>query len=120
MKEKKQREDNFLLYIPIKKHIDWEEKGGRVYLIFHHDKLAEKFLRWLVKKPYVSDLELDDIGSSTWKLVDGKRSVYEIGQRLLKQYGESCEPINERLIMYLRHLNKKGWISFERGKQNML
>ena len=117
-KDNNQKEDNFLLYIPKKKQVEWEERDGKVYLIFHHDKAAEKFLRWLVKKPYVSDLELDDVCSSTWKLIDGEKSVYEIGQCLLAQYGSDMEPINERLIMYLRHLNKKGWISFERGNQN--
>ena len=117
MKKNEKREDNFLLYIPKKKHKDWEERKGKVFLIFHHDKAAEKFLRWLVKKPYVSDIELDDIGSNTWKLIDGERSVHEIAQGLLKIYGDKIEPVNERLIMYLRHLNKKGWISFDRGNQ---
>jgi hypothetical protein len=117
MKDNNHKEDNFLLYIPNKKHMEWEERNGKVYLIFHHDKMAEKFLRWLVKKPFVSDLELDDLGSSTWRLIDGERSVHEIAQSLLKQYGKAVEPVNERLIMYLRHLNKKGWISFHRGSQ---
>lgn len=118
MNDKNKKEDNFLLYVPRKKHMIWEEKEGRVYLIFHHDKTVEKFLRWLVKKPYASDLELDDLGSSTWKLIDGERSVYEIGQCLLEQYGTAVEPVNERLIMYLGHLNKKGCISFDRGNQD--
>jgi hypothetical protein len=117
MKDNNRKEDNFLLYIPKKKHMEWEERNGKVFLIFRHDKAAEKFLRWLVKKPYVSDLELDDLGSSTWKFIDGKKSVHEIAQSLLKKYGKSVEPVNERLIMYLRHLNKKGWISFDRGEQ---
>lgn len=118
MGKNQKKEDNFLLYIPKKKHRQWEEKNGKVYLIFQHNKAAEKFLRWLVKKPYVSDLELDDLGSCTWKLIDGKRSVYDIGQCLLNQYGSDCEPVNERLIMFLRYLSKKGWISFDRGNQN--
>jgi hypothetical protein len=117
MKKTKKKEDNFLLYIPQKKHVNWEEKKGKVYLIFQHNKPAEKFLRWLVKKPYISDLELDALSSSTWKIIDGKKSVYEIGECLLKQHGNDCQPINERLIMFLRYLNKKGWISFERGNQ---
>ncbi|WP_163195187.1 PqqD family protein [Clostridium thermarum] len=117
MKHKKKKEDNFLLYVPKRKHTNWKDEKGKVYLIFQHDKPAEKFLRWLVKKPYVTDLELDALSSSAWRIIDGKKSVYEIGQCLLKQYGSYCQPINERLIMFLRYLNKKGWISFERGKQ---
>lgn len=117
VKDKKQKEDNFLLYIPKRKEIAWEEKDGKVYLVFQHEKVAEKFMRWLVKKPYISDLELDNLGSSTWKLIDGNNSVFGIGQRLLKEYGSKCEPVYDRLILYLRYLNKKGWISFDRGNQ---
>jgi hypothetical protein len=79
--------------------------------------VAERFLRWLVKKPAVSDIELDELGSRVWILIDGNRSVYDIGQELLKEFGEKCQPVYERLIMYLRYLNKKGWIAFERGNQ---
>ncbi|MDF2880763.1 MAG: hypothetical protein K0R54_1320 [Clostridiaceae bacterium] len=117
MKKEQKKEDNFLLYVPAKKHTDWEVKNGKVYLIFHHNKSIEKFMRWLVKKPYVSDVELDDMGSEVWKSIDGKTSVYEIGEKLLKQFGEKCDPVYDRLIMYLRYLNRKGWVSFDRGNQ---
>lgn len=111
------KQDNFLLYIPKKKHNTWEEKNGKVYLIFYHEKFAEKFVRWLVKKPYVSDIELDDLGSTVWKLIDDKNTVYDIGKKLLEKYGDKCQPVNDRLTQYLRYLNRRGWISFERGNQ---
>jgi hypothetical protein len=112
MKKNNTNKDNFMLYIPQKKHEKWEVRNKKVYLIFHHDRFAEKLVRWLVKKPYVSDVELDELGSATWQLIDGKSSVFEITQKLTEIFGEKCQPINERLIMYLRYLNKKGWISF--------
>ncbi|WP_243108048.1 PqqD family protein [Clostridium sp. JN-9] len=117
MKKKHKNEDNFLLYVPVKKHTDWEVRSGKVYLLFYHNKPIEKFMRWLVKKPYVSDVELDDIGSYVWKSIDGKISVYEIGERLLKEFGKKCDPVYDRLIMYLRYLNRKGWVYFDRGNQ---
>jgi hypothetical protein len=116
-KGEKKKEDNFLLYIPKRKHEAFEVKKGTVKLIFHHDKLVEKFIRWLVKKPNISDVELDKVGSVVWTLIDGESSVYDIGQGLINEFGSSCEPVYDRLIMYLRYLNKKGWVSFERGKQ---
>lgn len=113
----KKIEDNFLLYIPKKKHDTWELKNGKVFLIFHHNKAVEKFMRWLVKKPNVSDIELDDMGSKVWQCIDGKRTVYEIGEEMLRVFGEKIDPVYDRLIMYLRYLSKKGWISFSRGNQ---
>ena len=110
--------DNFLLYIPVKKHKEYEIKKDNVILIFHHDKPVEKFMRWLIKKPYSSDIELDAMGSRVWELINGQNTVYDIGQQLIKLYGKSCEPVYDRLILYIRYLIKKGWISFERGNQN--
>lgn len=110
------KDDNFLLYIPIKKHEEWELRGNKVYLIFHHNKPVERFMRWLVKKPSVSDIELDKIGSKTWQLIDGNRTVYDIGQELVNVFGNSCEPVYERLIMFLRYLNRKGWIYYKKNQ----
>lgn len=117
-KQKNDKADNFLLYIPRKKHDNWEIRKGKVCLIFSHDKAVERFMRWLVKKPTVSDVELDAIGSSVWKYIDGKATVYDIGQKLLFEFGDKMEPVYDRLIMYLRHLNKKGWISFTKDDQS--
>lgn len=114
MKIKKTKEDNFLLFVPKKKHNDWEMKDGKVFLIFHHDKTIEKFIRWLVKKPYISDIELDEIGSAVWEIIDGKNSVYEISNKLVERFGDKCHPIYDRLIMYLRYLNRRGLIAFDR------
>lgn len=113
--KKSKKEDNFLMYIPKKKHLTFEVNKGLVKLIFHHDKLVEKFVRWLVKKPYISDIELDKLGSHVWLLIDGNNSVYDIAQEISKEFGESAEPVYERLIMYLRYLNRKGWIAFEKS-----
>jgi succinyl-diaminopimelate desuccinylase len=111
------KQDNFLLYVPKKKHGTWEIRKDKVYLIFHHKKAIERFVRWLVKKPNVSDMVLDDRGSAVWLLIDGKATVYDIGKKLDEKFGSSCQPVYERLIMYIRYLNRRGWITFDRGDQ---
>ena len=113
------KQDNFLLYVPKKKHNTWEIRKGKVYLIFYHTKLIEKFVRWLVKKSNISDIALDELGSTIWILIDGKATVYEIGKKLEEKFGDSCQPVYERLILYIRYLNRRGWISFERGLQEV-
>ncbi len=110
----KKNKDNFLLYIPSKNHHIWEEKNGSVYLIIHHDKLIEKIVAWLTKRSVVTDVKLDELGTYVWKEIDNNKTIYDIGQSLSKEFGEKCEPIYERLIMYLRYLNKKGWIKFRK------
>lgn len=116
----KNDKDNFLLYIPYKKHKEYETKDGKVLLIFHHDKPVEKLMRWLIKKPYISDIGFDTMGSRVWELINGQNTVYDIGQQLIKLYGKDCEPVYDRLILYIRYLIKKGWISFDRGNQERI
>ncbi len=116
-KKKNNSDDNFLLYIPKQNHTAWETQNGKIKLIFYHNKAIERFIRWLVKKPYVSDVELDEMGSAVWQQIDGKQTVFDIGEKLKEKYGEKCEPVYDRLIMYLRYLVRKGWVQLDRGNQ---
>lgn len=111
------KEDNFMLYIPKRKIETFEVSKGTVKLLFYHNKWIEKFLRWLVKRPYISDVELDKLGSRVWLLIDGNNSVHEIGKIISQEFGESVDPVYDRLLMYLRYLNRRGWIVFNRGDQ---
>lgn len=113
-KEKQTKaEDNFLLYVPHIRHEAWEEKKDIVYLIFYHDHPVQKLANWLVKKPNKSDIKLDELGSTVWKLIDGSRNVFEIGELVREKFGEGCEPLYDRLVLFLRYLNRRGWIYFE-------
>lgn len=112
-KEEVVQQDNFLLFVPHQKHAEWIEKKGHVLLIFRHDHPIQKAANWLVKKPNVSDLKLDELGSTVWKAIDGKRNIYEIGEVVRAKFGDNCEPLYERLIMFVRYLNRRGWIYFE-------
>lgn len=113
-------QDNFLLFVPHMKHKDWIEKKGLVYLIFHHDHPIQKAANWLVKKSNTSDLKLDALGSTVWKAIDGKRNIYEIGEVVKAKFGKDCEPVYERLIMFMRYLNRRGWIYFENTEAKAL
>ena len=114
MLKEKNKKDNFMLYIPLKNHMEWVEKDNVISLIFHHNKKIERFASWLTKKSTITDIELDEVGTKVWKLINGERTVYDIGQGLFEIYGEKCELLYERLIMYLRYLNNKRWIKFKK------
>lgn len=115
-KNEETKKDNFMLYVPhYTDKIEWEKRKGKVVLIFHHDKLIEKFIRIFVKKPKVSTLELDEMGTAVWELIDGKRNIYEIGQELKKKFGEKAEPLYERLFLFIRYINRRNWIYFSKG-----
>lgn len=112
-------QENFLLFIPHLRHLDWIEKDGLVLLIFHHNHPIQKAANWLVKKSRTSDIKLDDLSSTVWKAIDGKRNITQIGELVKSKYGESCEPVYDRLVMFLRYLNRRGWIYFENPSQKL-
>ena len=113
-KNKDRPQVNFLLYRPLRKIEHWEVSGDKVKLIFEHNKPVEKFMRWLIKKSKVSDLELDEMGSMVWQLCDGTKTVYDIAKAMVERFNDTEQNAIDRLIMFLRYLSRRGWISFEK------
>lgn len=107
----KKKANNFMLFVPVHSNkIMWEEKNELVTLIFKHDKILERLVRLFIKRPEVTTIELDEIGSTVWKLIDGRRNVYDIGLKIKELYGDKVEPTYERLNKYLLYLYQRRWI----------
>jgi len=113
-KNKERAQENFLLYRPLRKIEQWEVNDEKVKLFFNHNKPVERFMRWLIKKSKVSDIELDEMGSMVWQLCDGTKTVYDIALVLVERFNDTEQNAIDRLIMFLRYLSRKGWITFEK------
>ncbi|OGO78275.1 MAG: pyrroloquinoline quinone biosynthesis protein [Clostridiales bacterium GWB2_37_7] len=112
--KKKKNENNFMLYIPMKNRSNWMQKDNVIYPIFKHDNLIDRFVAWLTRKPTIRDIRLDKLCTRVWQLIDGSNNVYRIGQILIKEFDKDCEPVYERLTVYLRFLSRRGWIRFKK------
>jgi len=112
MKKKRKISSNYLDFIPVlcetlKFTID--DKG--LVTIFMENKGVFHFLaQKLFKKPPVSQIHLDEMGSFIWTLIDGKRTVYEIAQQVQEHFGEKAEPLYQRLVQYIRTLENCNFI----------
>ena len=104
---------NFALYIPVIKHQQWENDAGRVTLHITTKDPVKKFAGWLVKKSPVTTLDLDEMGSKAWLLIDGEKSIYEISKEINKDGKDTSEEALRRLVTFVRYLAKKGWITFK-------
>jgi len=109
----KKNEKNFLDIIPIKLHLNYKKNNGNINLIFTHDSLLQKFLRWMTKKGNTSSLELDGLGSVVWENIDGKNTIYDIINILLEKEKDSYESMQERVFMFIRLLKNKKIIDFK-------
>ena len=58
-------------------------------------------------------VHLDEIGSSVWKLIDGKRTVEEIAKEMHLKFGSEIEPVYDRLGEFIQQLHRQNFISFK-------
>jgi len=52
-------------------------------------------------------LRLDEIGSATRQLLDGRRTAAEIARALQQKFGEKVEPVYDRLAIFFKQLEKQ-------------
>ncbi len=110
----KVEENNFLMYVPVIIHKDYNvDDKNIVTLYFEHNKLVEKFARWLANKSNVSDIELDEKSSAAWLLIDGKKNIYEIALEMAEVCGDTQEVAIERLVLFIRYILRKKWIKLQ-------
>lgn len=104
---------NFALYVPAIKHAQWENNSGKVKLHLTIKDPVRRLAGWLAKRSPATTLDLDELGSQAWLLIDGERSIYEISKAINQDGGkDSPEETLRRLVTFLRYLAKKGWITF--------
>jgi hypothetical protein len=105
---------NLLELIP-QKNCRWETgMDGNVCLVV--PRLKNRILRSLAvklgKSEYIK-VHYDLVGSKTWHLIDGYRSVAEIGDQLEKELGDQVQPKYERLSEFIAVLFKNKFITFK-------
>ena len=103
-------------FIPMHKETcRWEiDEEKNVTLLIENKGIFHFLAQKLLKKPKIFYIHLERIGSFVWPLMDGKRSVYELGQMLKEAYGEEAEPLYPRLVQYIEMLEQYGFISLEK------
>jgi len=57
-------------------------------------------------------LRLDALGSSAWRRVDGRLTVAQIAETLRGEFGETAEPVEERVALFLSFLHREELLVF--------
>ncbi|MCI5587086.1 MAG: PqqD family protein [Lachnospiraceae bacterium] len=104
--------ENYLDFIFCKKEdiIYSKDDSGNVTIDIINKGLFNLIARKLFKRPKITHIHLDDMGSFIWSYIDGKNTVYDIGKKVGEHFGESAEPLYERLVVYVRMLESYGFI----------
>ncbi|MDR1526597.1 MAG: PqqD family protein [Dysgonamonadaceae bacterium] len=109
---KKAKTNLFDLVPVISEHITTEKEGELSVIAF--PRFRSLFMqKYLVpkNKPGIIRVRLEEHGTAVWNLIDGRRTVREIGGVLSEHFNH--EPNYEyRIAIYLKQLHKQGFITF--------
>jgi hypothetical protein len=91
-------------------------ENGLVTIIKRRDTLLDKVICFLFRKPREFSFALDEIGSHTWLLSDGDRSINEISKELFEKFHishqESENDFKQRVLFFYQQLKKISCIDF--------
>lgn len=116
MKKKKEIiSNNYLEKIPSRPaHIRWStDANGIVTLDIDNTGLMNRIAQKLFRKPKVSHIHLDEMGSFVWPILDGEKNIIELGKFVEERFGDKASPLYERLAKYFQILDSYGFIEWK-------
>lgn len=113
---KKIKAENYLECIPLKNEtIGWSANEEGIVTLEIENKGFFKFLtQKLLKKPRISYVHLDEMGSFVWPLIDGEKNLISIGEDVSAHFGDKAEPLYDRLSKYFKILESYGFIKWNK------
>jgi hypothetical protein len=90
-------------------------EAGRVVLELEINPF-KRLMGKLVHRTPVSEVELDELSSSTWLAMDGTRSILDLARSLGGSTGDDLDEAVARMVKFMRYIAKRGWIRFKEVK----
>lgn len=114
MRKKNVESENYLDRKPVRNEMyEWKtDENGVVTLEIENKGLFNKIAHAVFKKPKISYVHLDEMGSFIWPILDGKKSILELGEAVEEKFGEAANPLYERLAKYMQILDSYGFIKW--------
>ncbi len=111
---KNKKDENYLEKIPVHSaDLKWSaDEKGDVTIDIENKGIVNRIAQKLLKKPKVSHIHLDEMGSFVWPLIDGKKTIIQIGEAVKEHFGEKAEPLYERLAKYFQILESNGFVKW--------
>ena len=106
---------NYLDKIPVRaSHLRWStDDHGIVTLDIDNKGVFNKIAQVVFKRPKVSHIHLDELGSFAWTLTDGETSIYEMGGAVEERFGDKAHPLYERLAKFFQILDSYRFITWK-------
>ncbi len=100
-------EDVLNIIYRISGHLEYEVDKDHMVTIFEkQEHKVQKFFRKLrFRIPEYKRIHLDEYGSFVLLQINGKNTVEDIGKKLEIKYGDKVQPLYERLLLFLNHID---------------
>lgn len=110
--KKQKLASNFLDKIPTRNpEIGYTvDEKGVITLEIENKGLFNHIAQKLFKKPKISYVHLDEMGSFVWPIINGEKNITEIGEAVDEHFGEKAHPLYERLAKYFQILESYGFV----------
>lgn len=107
--------ENYLEKIPLRaSHVRWNaDSDGIVTLEIDNKGFFNRVAQKFFKRPAVSYVHLDKMGSFVWPLLDGEKNIIELGKQVEEKFGEDAYPLYERLSKYFHIMESYGFIIYK-------
>ncbi len=107
------KDQNFLEMVPkISEKLTLNKKDGVTTVTFERNAFIDKFFNFIFRKSAQIHVELDEIGTKVFDLIDGKRNIGEICSLLEQDLGEKVHPVLQRTTQFIASLKRNGFIEF--------
>ena len=94
--------------------ISWSvDEKGIVTLDIENTGVFNRIAQKILKKPKVTHIHLDKTGSFVWPLLDGEKTIIELGKDVAAEFGEKANPLYERLAKYFQILDSYHFIEWK-------
>ncbi|MBQ7775757.1 MAG: PqqD family protein [Lachnospiraceae bacterium] len=115
MKKENIVSENYLERRPMRpEKIAWNaDEEGIITLDIENTGVFNRIAQKLFKKPKVSHIHLDKMGSFVWPLLDGEKDIVALGILVKEHFGEEAEPLYERLAKYFQILDSYSFIEWK-------
>lgn len=81
------------------------DEEGIVTLAIENKGIMNRIAQKIFRKPKISYIYLDELGSFLWQRFDGTKTLIDLGKEVEDQFGEKAHPLYERLAKYVQILD---------------
>lgn len=113
--KKNKTPENFLEVIPVRNpEINFtKDDKGIVTLEIENKGLMNRVFQKLLKKPKITYIHMEELGSFVWQIIDGESDITALGKKVEEHFGDKAHPLYERLSQYIKILESYNFITLK-------